>query len=59
MTIYNKDDLGYRIDNNVILRLKTGGSDDNTSSSVFNSVALPDITVDIRVKHTQTQYDKY
>jgi hypothetical protein len=47
MTVYNKDDVGYRIDNSIILRLKTRHGDDepSTAASVYEDVSLPDIMV--------------
>ncbi|XP_048743365.1 von Willebrand factor D and EGF domain-containing protein-like isoform X2 [Ostrea edulis] len=52
MTVYNRDDLGYAIQNSMILRLKTGGQGAN-AATVFEQTALPDIPINIHDDSTE------
>jgi hypothetical protein len=42
--VYNKDQLGYVIDNSMLLRLKSTGGGEN-AATVFEGTTLPDIPV--------------
>ncbi|XP_062607869.1 uncharacterized protein LOC134269673, partial [Saccostrea cucullata] len=47
MTLYNRDNIGYVIDNSVLLRLKTKGGGEK-AAKVYEGVLLTDVQVQVR-----------